>query len=414
MRRVVITGIGIVSPIGIGVWNYWNSLIEGMSGIRIAKGIPVDGLPCKIASQVLDFKPENYVSKENFNIVNRGGQFAIASSNLAIQDSNLKIDNEDPYRLGVCVGTAIGNLREILMMATDYFTRKGEKLRQTKSLNNLNIDGFINAICNETKFYGYNLTPSTGCCSGNMAIAIARDIITDGKADVMLAGGVDLIVSWELLTVFCQIKSLSTSFNEEPEKASRPFDAKREGFILGESAGMVVLEELGHALKRNATIYAEVLDYGLTNDCGKLIGLDPDEKTTARAISDCLISSGLKVEDVDYYCANAHSAYVADLREAKAIRKIFGDYADEINISSIKSMIGHSMAGGSALQVITSALAIYTNMIPPTLNYENPGEGCYFKRISKEAVSKEVNTSIATSLGLGGTAIALALKKFGG
>jgi len=389
-------------------------LIEGVSGIRKITDIPVDGLPSKIASQVPDFKPENYLSKENLPILNRGGQFAVASSNLAIQDSNLTVDQEDPYRLGVCVGTAVGNLREILMVAADFFTKKGEKLRQTKSLNNLNIHGFINAICNETKFYGYNLTPSTGCCSGNMAIAIAKDVIKAEKADLMLAGGCDLIVSWELLLVFCQIKSLSTSFNEEPEKASRPFDEKREGFVLGESSGMVVLEELEHALKRNAKIYAEVLDYGLTNDCGKLIGLEPDEKTTAQAISDCLTNSGLGIKEVDYYCANAHSAYVADLREAKAIRKVFGDYADEMNISSIKSMIGHSMAGSSALQVISSALAIYTDTIPPTLNYENPGEGCRFKKISQEAIPKQVNTAVATSLGLGGTAITTALKKFGG
>ena len=237
--------------------------------------------------------------------------------------------------MGVCVGTAVGNLREILSSVTDYFMNKGKHANETKSLNNLNINGFINAICNETKFYGYNLTPSTGCCSGNMAVALAKDVITSGRADIMLAGGCDLIVSWELLMVFCHIKSLSTSFNKEPEKASRPFDAKREGFILGESAGMVLLEDLEHARKRNAKIYAEVLDYGLTNDCGKLIGLEPDEKTTARAMSDCLLNSNLRVEDVDYYNANAHSAYVADLREAKAIRKVFDRHADVMNISSI-------------------------------------------------------------------------------
>ncbi len=408
-RRVVVTGLGVIAPNGLGKDNYWQAISSGVSGISKISSFDVSGYPVKIAGEVKDFKPFEYMGKKEARLLSRFAQFALAASRMAVEDAKIRIENEDNYRMGVVLGTAIGGF-EIEEREYAIFYRSGINGVSPFSVMTLNPNSAVGAITLEFKVKGPNATISTGCSAGLSAIGYAYDTILNNKTDLMVTGGSEAPLLPFTFDSFCAARVLAKG-NGDPTKASRPFDKLRNGYVLGEGAGIVILEEMNHALARGAKIYTEILGYGMTNDSYSMLKMEPMGKEAAKSINLALEDAGLNPEDIDYVCAHGSSSIVSDKRETQAIKLAFGESAYKIAISSIKSMIGQSLSASASLQFITAVLAMENSCIPPTINYEYPDPECDLNYVPNSALQYNPEVALINSFGLGGNNVSLVMRK---
>jgi 3-oxoacyl-[acyl-carrier-protein] synthase II len=373
-RRVVVTGLGVITPVGLTVQEMWNALVAGKSGAGNITYFDAKDYATRIAAEVKSFAPENYMDAKEAKRLERFVSFAIAAAKQAITDSGLNLDQEDLERIGVIVGTGIGGL-DLLERQHSVLLEKGPK-RVTPFLIPMMIINMASGMISMLyKLKGPNTALATACATGSHSIGDAFKIIERGDADVMVCGGTESSITPLGIAGFCSMKAMSTR-NDEPQRASRPFDAQRDGFVMGEGSGVVVLEALEHAIKRNARIYAEIAGYGMTADAYHITAPAPGGEGAARSMVMAIKDAELKPEQVDYINAHGTSTDLNDKFETMAIKQVFGEYAYKLPISSTKSMIGHLLGAAGGVEFVVSVLSIVNNKITPTINYENPDPDC--------------------------------------
>lgn len=406
----MITGLGPVTPVGIGKEKFWNSLVEGVSGISYITKFDTEDYTSKIAGEVKDFQPENFMDKREARKMDRFTQFAVAGTKLAIEDSGLDIEKIDSKRAGVILGSGIGGIETFEIEHTKLMEKGPKRISPffiPMMISNM-APGQISMIFG---FKGPSFAITTACASGSHAIGEAFRTIERGGADIIVSGGSEAAVCQMSVGGFCSMKALSTR-NDDPTKASRPFDKERDGFVIGEGAGILILEELNHALKRKAHIYGEIIGYGSTSDAYHITAPDPEAEEAAEALRLALEDGGIEPSEVDYINAHGTSTYYNDKLETLAIKKTFGEYAKKISISSTKSMTGHLLGAAGGVEAIASVLAIENNIVPPTINYENPDPECDLDYTPNKAIKKEIKYAISNSLGFGGHNASLLFKKY--
>jgi 3-oxoacyl-[acyl-carrier-protein] synthase II len=408
MRRVVITGLGLVTPLGCGVELAWRRLTAGESGIRRIESFQVDDLPAKIAGLVpLEgdgaFDAEAVLEPKDVRKNDRFILFGIAAAKEAVEDAGWRPEDElERCRTGVMIGSGIGGLKTIADTAIELEQRGPRRVSPffiPASLINL-VSGQVSI---HFGFKGPNHSVVTACSTGAHAIGDASRLIALGDADVMVAGGAEAAICRIGVAGFAAARALSTHFNETPERASRPWDRDRDGFVMGEGAGVVVLEELGHARARGARIYGEVIGYGLSGDAYHITAPSPDGDGGYRSMKAALQRAGLQPEDIDYINAHGTSTPLGDEIELGAVKRLFGDAADRVSMSSTKSAIGHLLGAAGSVEAIFSLLAINHQIVPPTLNLDRPSEGCDLDLVPYEARRREVRVALSNSFGFGGT-----------
>ncbi|MBN2550539.1 MAG: beta-ketoacyl-ACP synthase II [Anaerolineales bacterium] len=409
--RVVITGLGAISPLGSSVALLWEGWLAGRSGIRRITQFDASGFPSQIAGEIPDFSPEEYMERKEARRVPRSGQIALASAIQAVKDAGLPETMPDGECAGVIFGTAIGGLDK---------ADEGIHILRTQGLDRVNpfvlpggipnLSAFL--IARQFQCYGPNSTITTACATGTQAIGEAAEVIRRGAADIVITGGTEAIIKDFAIGGFCAMRALPTNFNNDPERASRPFDSKREGFIFSEGAASLVLENLEHALKRGARIYAEVAGHASSADAFHIAQPDPEAKGPIRAMRWALRDAGLLPEQVDYINAHGTSTPLNDAAETKAIKMVFGEHAYKLAISSTKSMIGHAMGASGALEAIACALVIEHGWLPPTINYEYPEPELDLDYVPNTARQKHVDITLSNSFGLGGQNACLVFKRY--
>ena len=399
-KRVVVTGMGAVTPLGSSVEDYWSSLVAGKSGIRpMTLADPTD-YPCKVSGEVPDFDPAQYVNPKEARRMARFTQLAVAAAALAIEDADLNLSKEDSERLGVVIGNGNGGFPTTEEGARVLFERGGMKLSPffiPMILPNM-------AAANVSRLFGlkgYTSTVITACAAGNQGIGEGTEAIRRGAADVILAGGCEAGICELGLGGFNVIKALSRR-EGDPTKASRPFDADRDGFVPAEGAGILMLESLEHATNRGANILAEIVGYAVSSDAFHAVQPDEDGSGAARAMKWAIENAGLGPNDIDYINAHGTSTPMNDLVETLAIKKTFGEQAYKVPISSTKSMIGHALGGAGAIEAVACIQSIRNNQIHPTINYETPDPDCDLDYVPNKARSLEVNNVLSNSFGFGG------------
>ncbi|ACN98250.1 beta-ketoacyl-acyl-carrier-protein synthase II [Sulfurihydrogenibium azorense Az-Fu1] len=412
MRRVVITGLGAVTPIGNNVKDFWTNLVNGVSGIDLIKRFdPIAiGLPVIIAGEVKNLNPEKFLDSKELKRMSDFVKFAVIAAKEAIEDSGLDLDKIDLTRAGVIVGTGIGGLRDIeeqQKVVMEKGVKRVSPFFIPSGISNM-ASGYISI---EFGFKGPNSCVVTACATGTHSIGDAFKIIQRGDADIMIAGGTESAITPLGVAGFANMKALSTR-NNEPQKASRPFDAQRDGFVMGEGAGVVVLEELEHAKKRGAKIYAEVVGYGLTGDAYHITAPCVDADGAIRVIKMALNDARVNPEEVDYVNAHGTSTPLNDKIETLAIKQVFKDHAYKLKISSNKSMIGHLLGAAGAVEAVATALTIKEGIIPPTINYEYPDPECDLDYVPNKAIQYPVKVAISNSFGFGGTNGCLVFKAY--
>ena len=409
-RRVVVTGMGMVSPLAIGVEETWQALIQGKSGVaRITKFDPT-GFDTQIAAEVKDFAPENFMDKKDIRRMDIFIQYAVAAATLALEDAQLKITPANADRVGVVVGAGLGGLTT-LEAFHKVLLEKGPGRISPFFIPMLIVNEAPGQISMRFGAKGPNTSVVTACATGNHNIGDAWRIIERGDADAVIAGGVEATVTPLAVAGFNAMKALSTR-NDEPEKASRPFDKDRDGFVMGEGSGIIILEELQQALDRGAKIYAEIIGYGLTGDAYHITAPAPDGEGAARCMAMALKSAGIEPEEVDYINAHGTSTDYNDLYETMAIKTVFKEHAKKLAVSSTKSMIGHLLGGAGGVEAIFTILTICRGIIPPTINYQTPDPGCDLDYVPNVARKASVRVALSNSFGFGGTNAVLVFKKF--
>ncbi|MCD6134463.1 MAG: beta-ketoacyl-ACP synthase II [Candidatus Omnitrophica bacterium] len=411
-RRVVVSGCGVISPLGLGKENNWDNLIRGKSGITKITQFDASKFTSQIAGEVKDFRPEDFFSSKEAKKTARFVQFAITAAKEAVEDSGIDFSKEDPYRLGAIIGSGIGSLRSIEEQY-DVFIKKGPSRISPFLIPLLITNEAAGQVAMTFGLKGVNFCTVTACASGGHAIGEAFRAIKYGSADMVLAGGAEACLTPLGVGGFCALKALSRR-NDAPEKASRPFDAERDGFIMAEGAGIVVLEELEHAKKRGAEILAEVVGYGASCDAYHITAPDPTGEPGAKAMELALAEAGAPKEDVDYINAHGTSTFLNDQTETRAIKLALGPYAYKVAVSSTKSMTGHMLGAAGAFELIVCCLAIKRGIVPPTINQEYPDPECDLDYIPNESRAKKVRLALSNSLGFGGHNVTLALKEFRG
>jgi len=401
-RRVVITGMGVVTPIGNDLETFWSNLKNGVSGIRTIDAFDTTEYDCKIGGQVRDFDPKLFFkSPKDVRRTDRFTHFAMAAAKMAIADSGIDVANlNERDRFGVIVGTGIGGLKTLQDQLRILLT-KGPDRNSPFTIPMLISNMAGGVISMEFDLCGPNLCIVTACASSNNAIGESWRIIKFGNADIFLAGGSEASIVEIGVGGFSAMKALSTR-NNEPERASRPFDRDRDGFVMSEGAGIVVIEELEHARARGAKIYCEITGYGVSADAYHMTAPPPDGEGAARAMKLALDHARISPEQVDYINAHATSTEIGDLCETRAIKQIFGEYADKVSISATKSMTGHLLGGAGGIEMAACALAIRDSVIPPTINLENPGAECDLDYTPNVAREKKVRVALNNSFGFGG------------
>jgi len=409
-RRVVITGLGVVSPVGSSLEKFWKNITAGKSGIgRITKFDP-EGYPVQIAGEVKDFDPLQCFDRKEVRRTDPFIQFAVGAAVQAVNQSGLEESNVDETRVGVLIGSGIGGLSTIEQQLKILW-EKGPKRVSPFCVPMEIINMASGLVSIRFGYKGPNISVVTACATGTHAIGEAFRTIQYGDADVMVAGGAESCITPLAVAGFAAAKALSTR-NDEPEKASRPFEKNRDGFVMGEGAGIVVLEELEHAKRRGAKILAEVVGYGTSGDAYHMTAPAPEGEGAARAMANALKDAGVKPENVDYINAHGTSTKFNDLFETLAIKRVFGDYAYKVKISSIKSMIGHLLGAAGGVEVVSSVMTLQTGIIPPTINYEEPDPECDLDYTPNEAVKADVRYVLKNSFGFGGTNACLVLKRY--
>jgi len=401
MRRVVVTGIGVVSPLGIGVDFFWKALINGTSGVGRITRFDTTGHGCQIAAEVKGFDPLQWIDKKEVKKMDTFVRYALAAGLMAVEDAHLKVSDGRQDRVGVLVGTGMGG---IIMLVEQYIVlvEKGPD-----RVSPFFIPGIIpNMASGRLSMHlgakGPNSCVSTACATGNHAIGDSLRIIQRGEADVMLAGGTEAVISTLCIAGFNNAKALSTR-NDEPERASRPFDKKRDGFVMGEGACVLVLEALDHALDRGAPIYAEVVGYGMSGDAYHVTAPAPEGEGAVQSMEGAIRDAGIPPEAVDYINAHGTSTPYNDANETLAIKRVFGDHAYRIPVSSIKSMIGHTLGAAGAIEAAATVLALKHGIVPPTINYEFPDPDCDLDYVPNKAREVTIQLALNNSFGFGGT-----------
>ena len=409
-RRVVITGLGLVTPLGIGVDETWTALCKGQSGISEITRFDASSFDTKIAGEVKDFNPKDFLSKKEAKRTQRFIAYAIAASRMALEDSRLAIDRTNENRVGVLTGCGLGGLR-LLEKTTVALQKKGPQ-RVTPFFIPMIIGnmapGMISIYLGAK---GPNSSISTACASGTHAVGDAFNIIKRGNADAMITGGVESVITPTCIAGFNAMKALSTR-NDEPEKASRPFDRERDGFVVGEGCGIMVLETLEAALERGARIYAEICGYGMSGDGFHMAAPAPEGEGAARCMAAALSDAQMTGDEIDYINAHGTSTQLNDVYETKAIKSVFKEKASSIAVSSTKSMTGHLLGGAGGIETVFTALAISDGIIPPTINLDHPDEECDLDYVPNKARKMVVQSAMTNSFGFGGTNATLILKKY--
>jgi 3-oxoacyl-[acyl-carrier-protein] synthase II len=409
-RRVVITGAGAVTPVGNTAEEFWAALLEGRSGIGAITRFDTTGYATRIAGEVKGFDPLKYIDKKDDRKFDLFLKYAVACAVMAVEDAGLKTDRVDASRFGVLVGSGIGGI-ETLLDNHETLRTKGPDRVSPFFVPMIIINMASGVISMRFGAKGPNSSVVTACATGNHAIGEAMRIIERGDADVMIAGGSEAIIIPLTIAGFCQMKAMSTR-NDEPTKASRPFDAERDGFVCGEGGGLIVLESLEHARARDARIYAEVVGYGMTSDAHHMTAPDPEGDGAARAMSAALRDGGLEPSAVGYINAHGTSTPYNDKYETLAIKRVFGEHAKKVPVSSTKSMTGHLLGAAGGIEAIATAFALHHGVLPPTMNYEKPDPECDLDYIPNQARKQEVEVALSNAFGFGGTNATLALKKF--
>jgi len=413
-RRVVITGMGVVTPLGNSVETFWSNLRNGVSGIGIIDAFDTSGYDCKIGGQIHDFDPKPFFKNpKDVRRTDRFTHLAMAAAKMAVADSGIDIDNlKERDRFGVIVSTGIGGLKTLQDQLQILLTRgPGRNSPFTIPMLISNMAGGV--ISMEFNLRGPNLCIVTACATSNNAIGESWRIIRSGDADIFLAGGAEASIVEIGIAGFSAMKALSTR-NDEPKRASRPFDRDRDGFVMSEGSGVVVVEELEHARARGAKIYCEITGYGISADAYHMTAPPPDGEGAARAMQLALEHARILPEQVDYINAHATSTDIGDLCETRAIKQIFADHAYKVSISATKSMTGHLLGGAGGIEMAACALAIRDSVIPPTINLENPGEECDLDYTANIAREKKVRVALNNSFGFGGHNATLVASAFEG
>ncbi len=409
-RRVVITGLGVIAPNGIGKEAFWDALVNGRSGIGKVTRFDVSSYPTKIAGEVNGFDPTEYMSPKSERRIDRFSKFGVACAKMAVDDAKIEMDREDKERIGVAVGSAGGALPAAEEQHS-IFMEKGLSRVSPLFSTMLFPGNCANLICIELGIRGWSTAISTACASGIDNIDYACKMISNNGSDVMIAGAAEAPLAPLTFGSFCLIKASSTR-NDEPEKALKPFDRYRDGTVLSEGAGILILEELQHALDRGAHIYSEITGYGTTHDAFHITQPSPNGEQGARAIYLGLKDAGIQPMDVDYINAHGTSTPLNDKVETRVIKKAFGKNAYKVPISSIKSMTGHSLGASGAIEAVSCNLVIENQFLPPTINYENPDPECDLDYVPNVGRKTEVNIVLSNSSAFGGKNSVLILKKF--
>jgi 3-oxoacyl-[acyl-carrier-protein] synthase II len=409
-RRVVVTGVGMVTPLGIGVEKSWKNLLAGKSGIRRITHFDSSQFPTQIAGEVEGFNPEDYIQIKEIKKMDRFIQFAIAATQLALDDSGLKITESNAEKIGVIVGSGIGGLSSIEQYHS-VLLEKGPRKLTPFFIPMLIINLASGQISIKFGAKGPNLAVATACATGSHAIGDAFKIIQRGDADAMIAGGAEAVIIPLGVGGFNAMKALSTR-NDEPEKASRPFDIERDGFVMGEGAGIVILESFESAVTRGAKIYAEIIGYGATADAYHITAPSPGGEGAARCMKMTLHDAGVNPTEVNYINAHGTSTKFGDEIETSAIKIVFGEYAYKIAVSSTKSMTGHLLGAAGGVEAIITILSIYDDIVPPTINLDNPDPECDLDYAPHKSRKMSVHYALTNSFGFGGTNACLLFKKF--
>lgn len=410
MNRVVITGLGVISPLGNDIDTFWNHLIQGKSGVSTITRFDTSDFAVKIAAEVKDFNPLDFMNKKDAKRMDRFVQFAVAASKMALEHAGLDMDKVEKERVGTYIGSGIGGL-ETLEEQHKVMMKRGPR-RVSPFFVPMMIANMASGIVSiQIGAKGPNSAAISACATGTHCVGNAFKILQRGDADVMIAGGTEATILPMAVAGFSAMGALSTN-NEAPEKASRPFDRDRDGFVMGEGAGVLVLETLEHAQKRGANIIAEVVGYGMTADAYHLTSPDPEGDGAKRSMLMAVKDAGLEPEDVDYINAHGTSTDYNDKFETMAIKGAFGEHAKRLAISSTKSMTGHLLGAAGGIETIATALAIKEGIVPPTINLENPDPDCDLDYVPNEARKMRVRAALSNSLGFGGHNATIALKEY--
>lgn len=409
-RRVVITGMGALTPIGKDVDSFWEGLLEGRSGAGEVTQFDASEISTRIAAEVKDFNPADFMERKDARRMDRFAQFAVAASQLALEHAAVDLDQIDRDRAGVLIGSGIGGIRTLEEQSRNLVERGPGRISPF-FVPMMIPDMASGQVSIRFGLRGHNSCSVTACASGTHALGDAFRVIVHGDADFMVSGGTEAAVTALSMGGFASAKALSVR-NDEPEKASRPFDAERDGFLLGEGAGILILEELEHAKQRGARIYAEIIGYAGTADAHHITMPAPEGDGAARAMINALQDAGLAPEDVDYINAHGTSTPYNDHFETLAIKRVFGDHAYRLAVSSTKSMTGHLLGAAGGIEAIACALAIDRGVIPPTINYEVPDPNCDLDYVPNQAREAKVDVAISNSFGFGGHNAVIALRRF--
>ena len=409
-RRVVVTGLGALSPVGNTADEFWSSLLQGRSGVGPITKFDTEGYPTRIAGEVRNFDPLNFVDKKDARRLDPYLQYAVASSVLAVQDAALDTGKVDGARFGVLIGSGIGGISTLLESHRNLLEKGPDRVSPffiPMIIANM-ASGLVSIRFGAR---GPNSSVVTACATGNHAIGDSFKIIQRGDADVMIAGGSEAIIIPLTIAGFCSMKAMSTR-NDEPTKAMRPFDATRDGFVCGEGAGILILEALEHALARDARIYAEIVGYGMTGDAHHMTAPDPEGDGAMRAMTLALRDAGLDVSAVGYINAHGTSTPYNDKFETLAIKRVFGEHARRLAVSSTKSMTGHLLGAAGGVEAIATVLALHHGVLPPTINYETPDPECDLDYVPNQARKQNVEVALSNAFGFGGTNATLAFRTY--
>ncbi len=411
-RRVVITGYSMLTALGNDAETSWNRMVKGESGVGPITRFDTEGYSTKIAGEVKGFDPEKFIEKKEVKKMDQFIHYAIASSKMALDMSGLQITNTNAHRIGVWIGAGIGGLMTIEKYHT-MLLEGGPKKISPFFIPMLLINLAPGQVSIMTGAKGPNASTVSACSTGTNSIGDAYKIIVRGDADAMIAGGAESTVSPLCISGFNAMKALSTR-NDEPTKASRPFDKNRDGFVVSEGSGIVILEEMNAAIERGATIYAEIVGYGVSSDAYHLSTPDPEATGAYYSMKNAIEDGGLMPDDINYVNAHGTSTYYNDLNETKAIKQLFGDKAGNLKISSIKSMIGHALGAAGGIEAVATVLTVNTGIIPPTINLEEPDPECDLDYVPNVAQKADIKFAISNSFGFGGTNATLVFKKWEG
>ncbi|MDW4526181.1 beta-ketoacyl-ACP synthase II [Rossellomorea marisflavi] len=410
MKRVVVTGLGTVNPLGNDVETTWANALAGKSGVGPLTRLNADEYPAKVAAELKDFNIEDFgIEKKEARKMDRFTHYAIAASLIAVKDANLEITEENANRVGTWIGSGIGGM-ETFETQYETFLKRGYRRVSPFFVPMMIPDMAAGQVSILLGAKGFNSCTVTACATGTNSIGDAFKVIQRGDADVMITGGAEAPITKMSVAGFCANTALST--NPDPETASRPFDSERDGFVIGEGAGIVILEELEHAVKRGATIYAEIVGYGCTGDAYHITAPAPGGEGGARAMKMALDDAGVTPDQMDYINAHGTSTAYNDKYETMAVKEVFGDHANRLAMSSTKSMTGHLLGAAGGVEAIFTVLAMKDGKLPPTINLQNPDPDCDLDYVANEAREQEVNVAMSNSLGFGGHNATLVFKKY--